>query len=1680
MTWRGGGSGRGNHRGKTRGQGRGIGRKRDDRGGHEQAAGVCFDFQNGACNRKNCRFSHDTDAANSGAQRRVGAEETEEQQHARTQYNSWKKYLGQAYSPTDTYNMQRVWEGALGIIHEDDRDWKQQLPRDLDNDETKCNGRSHVKAIIDRRAKPSDTEEYVGVVKNFLEVITHTSLVDCLAVDEYVGGIYSFIGDGNGTRAIGFFQHVCETLVAVHTDGGTAVGQIVIERALTRLSAALYELLYRNRRARINDDLDRLVDALESAANIIPASLPSMASTIVKSSIADTRALVNRAKGLVSDDESTEDAPRVSAASLYPRDLVVPANRHNNDKVDIAEITIFPTREELMSDVKEFLPSTDPDQPHFLMNKVERHIDTNFRLYRHDVFGELKKALSGLMRAAIDNSSVLSKSKVHLGDMRVYQYPSARVTYVTFDTRRGLQIQISFPQPPDARRRSPADRRAWWEESRRLEEGSLLSYIWIQDSVVQQLFLTVTQKSTNLEQEYSLVDRNYVAIITAKLTTQDHASLNTLIGASCGNMQGVLLEFPNVIPATFVPILENLQDMQRLSRLRFSQWLLPDRHDGSPHQKVYQEIPPPAYSRQPGFKFPLKEILKTARQATDSTFGIEATASSSDATLLGEIAAKTELDYGQCRALVTALTHELAFIQGPPGTGKSYIGLQVMRILLAIKKSASLGPIIVVCYTNHALDQFLEHLIKIGITKIIRVGGQSKSELLDGHNLRDIAKSEGKTNTEAYKSAMMYKDLEEHENDANKTLGRLHASNKNADWKALRHHISCKYPKIHSQFDKTDKDNFTFVGRWYSFDAWKPAGSVTGYQSQVTTTEIQRIVRKAALSAHTLQTFERSALVQHWLAEIRLDAVAELSQTVDLANNCYTTLSKVHDEADRRVLADADVIGVTTSGLAKRISVLQHVSSKVIICEEAGEVMEPHMLSALLPTVEHCIQIGDHEQLRPTINNFRDLSLESKQGALHSLDKSQFERLSVGELCRPLMPVAQLEVQHRMRPDISTLIRETIYPKLIDHSSTIALPDVVGMRKNVFWLDHDHMEDDKESLVHHSKSRSNEWEIAMVHALVRHIVRQGTYTSTEIAVLTPYTGQLQKLRAALHKDFEIVLSDRDQDALGKDGFGTAYSAPQVPVATQGYRKKPLEKKKLSELLRVATVDNFQGEEAKIIILSLVRSNKDRNVGFLKTSNRINVLLSRAQHGMYLIGNTETYRSVEMWQKVINMLGAEGACEMRAEEQPDLIMMIPYADLDLNDSPIVVLGCQGRHFFTVETLDGIIGMKDVYEIDEVTGKYTALKDNEQLAASVPQCPTCREPVRQYVAQRYNRVVNRAVIDEMSKRFVVSGQQELQELSGRLQSVEDSLESTRSNILSNTNIRKNAEISNRYVKASDLEKAARAFLSKMDRKHKPSHKLHEAIVHAASKQADLTNLLAQMSLESAATSKKKDPDQRITLGGRLYHLRVRQLILNDKFDILRGFKPQLGATGPDFPGGSPVNGSDSFLHDCSELIKECRNTNSPKLAVEATLYYAHIVRLLGSLSATKQSLSSKAAQYRESAKALLEDAEKLCENAFQGRDQLKEGVEQSLRLLGREFYVEVTKEEIEAIKRAMVGGRGGIASHSGHWYNCVNGHPFAIGECGMPMQLARCPECGEQVGGQRHQAVAGVTRAVNMEE
>jgi Rad3-related DNA helicase len=97
------------------------------------------------------------------------------------------------------------------------------------------------------------------------------------------------------------------------------------------------------------------------------------------------------------------------------------------------------------------------------------------------------------------------------------------------------------------------------------------------------------------------------------------------------------------------------------------------------------------------------------------------------------------LDSSQCAALYAALTQKISVIQGPPGTGKTYLGLRIVQTLLTNKRywiddQTQLSPILVICYTNHALDQFLEGIAKF-TRNIVRIGSQSKCSALEPFTL---------------------------------------------------------------------------------------------------------------------------------------------------------------------------------------------------------------------------------------------------------------------------------------------------------------------------------------------------------------------------------------------------------------------------------------------------------------------------------------------------------------------------------------------------------------------------------------------------------------------------------------------------------------------------------------------------------------------------------------------------------------------------------------------------------------------------------------------------------------------------------------------------------------------------------------------------------------------------------
>lgn len=148
---------------------------------------------------------------------------------------------------------------------------------------------------------------------------------------------------------------------------------------------------------------------------------------------------------------------------------------------------------------------------------------------------------------------------------------------------------------------------------------------------------------------------------------------------------------------------------------------------------------------------------------------------------------------------------------------------------------------------------------------------------------------------------------------------------------------------------------------------------------------------------------------------------------------------------------------------------------------------------------KHVILIGDHKQLRPKASDY-ELSREFQ------LNISLFERI-----VKIRGDVNQLTYQHRMRPEIAELTTPSIYKTLYNHESVNEYPNIKGVEKNLYFIDHNHREEN-----HNDDSWLNAHESKFLLAFASYLTKQG-YESNEITILCTYTGQLFELRKVLQK-----------------------------------------------------------------------------------------------------------------------------------------------------------------------------------------------------------------------------------------------------------------------------------------------------------------------------------------------------------------------------------------------------------------------------------------------------------------------------------------------------------------------------------------------------------------------------------
>ncbi|KAG8722965.1 hypothetical protein FRC11_002612, partial [Ceratobasidium sp. 423] len=424
-------------------------------------------------------------------------------------------------------------------------------------------------------------------------------------------------------------------------------------------------------------------------------------------------------------------------------------------------------------------------------------------------------------------------------------------------------------------------------------------------------------------------------------------------------------------------------------------------------------INPPLYSRVPGFSFELKDLF--APEAGVESLRLTTRDPDSVANVRARLAHSC-LDPSQAEAVVDSLTREVALIQGPPGTGKSFTGVELIRVLI----KNNLFPILLVAFTNHALDHLLLKIIDEGITKnIIRLGSRA-DERLSGYSLNVVQRVQSKSGLGAARkdAARQMKELESQMT----TLMDGITSHK-VPSSRMEEHISDMYPHHHGEL-------FQHVPSWINSllpqpsdleEGWEMAGESPHQEQSIidfwlkgndlrflegkepedatdetsaqvsssnpfnilsefnttgdkpTASEWQSFLRgfmreqglksvpkvpKSNRPVGALQRdpwvwrmsrAERTALHKAWSIEASESMNDSRIQEFKALKESHKNASEVHkqisDQLKAEVLSRSHIVGCTTTGAAKLFSSLSGMGPKIMIVEEAGQVLESHILA---------------------------------------------------------------------------------------------------------------------------------------------------------------------------------------------------------------------------------------------------------------------------------------------------------------------------------------------------------------------------------------------------------------------------------------------------------------------------------------------------------------------------------------------------------------------------------------------------------------------------------------------------------------------------------------------------------------------------------------------------------------
>ena len=304
------------------------------------------------------------------------------------------------------------------------------------------------------------------------------------------------------------------------------------------------------------------------------------------------------------------------------------------------------------------------------------------------------------------------------------------------------------------------------------------------------------------------------------------------------------------------------------------------------------------------------------------------------------------------------------------------------------------------------------------------------------------------------------------------------------------------------------------------------------------------------------------------------------------------------------LLGEARVIACTLVGSAHRL--LEGMKFGTLFIDEAAQALEA---ACWIPMrrASRVILAGDHCQLPPTVKSIAALRA--------GLGKTLMERIAEN---KPEV-VTLLKIQYRMNEEIMRFSSDWFYHGEVESAPQIKYRSILEDDSPITWIDTSNEEnqvtiegddvvsgekrDDMnfhEQFVGESFGRINKAEadltlLTLAEYLTRVGKRRVLEESIDVGIISPYRAQVQYLKRLLKK-YEFF---------------------------KPYRR----------LISVNTVDGFQGQERDVILISLVRSNDEGQIGFLKDLRRMNVAMTRARMKLIILGDKSTMTKHPFYQKL---------------------------------------------------------------------------------------------------------------------------------------------------------------------------------------------------------------------------------------------------------------------------------------------------------------------------------------------------------------------------------------------------------------------------------------------------------------